>query len=258
MNELRVEITGPLATVIIDRPAKRNALTQQMWDELAVLARTVAEREDVRAVAFRSADPGVFSAGADIAEYRAHVGDVEWGLASQARVARALGSIRALAVPTFAVITGACVGGGAGIALACDFRLAGESAFFAITPARLGLVFPHEDIAALVDLVGATAAKRILFTGARFDASWALQNGFVDEVHPDSELEATITRWSAELDAVSPDSVRSMKSIISFVQQGVRNETAETRQLIEAALRGDDHREGVSAFLEGRPARFIG
>lgn len=257
MNELRLTLAGSLATITLDRPAKRNALTQDMWDELAALTGQAARAPSARVLLVRSAVPGVFSAGADIGEYRQHAGDVAWGLASQQRVGQALAAIREAPLPSVAVIDGACVGGGSGIALACDFRLATAAAFFAITPARLGMVFPHEDIAALVDLVGVAAAKRILLTGTRFDAPWALRAGFVNEVHADAAaLDEAARRWAADLTAVAPGSVRSMKRMIALVVAGVREPTPETRQLTADALAGPDHREGVTAFLEGRSAVF--
>lgn len=256
MQELTLRTDAGVATVSIDRPDKRNALTQSMWDELTELMHAAAADPTLRTLVVRSATPGMFSSGADIGEYRSFAGDVEWGLASQARVARALGAIRALPVPTIAVIDGPCVGGGSGIALACDLRLASERATFAITPAKLGLVFPHEDTAALVELVGASTAKRILLTGFRFDAQWALARRFVDELHPVAELDAAVDALLAEFAAVAPTSVRAMKHIIGLVQQGVAAATPETDQLVEAALRGPDHREGVTAFLERRAAVF--
>jgi enoyl-CoA hydratase/carnithine racemase len=256
MDELRLDLDGAVATITIRRPDKRNALTQQMWDELAVLATRVADSPAAHVLVVRSDVPGIFSAGADIGEYRRFAGDVAWGMASQARVGRALEGLRVLRIPTIAVIDGGCVGGGSSIALACDFRIASTSAFFAITPARLGLVFPHEDVTALVDLVGAAAAKRILFTGSRFEAEWALRSGFVDELHPSAELAAALDRWVDELTAVAPGSLRAMKEIIGLVRQGVRATTERSRNLVEEALASPDHREGVTAFLERRPARF--
>lgn len=258
MDELSLHIDGPVASIAIDRGTKRNALTQQMWEELALLAMRASKESATRVVVVRSRVPGVFSAGADIGEYRAAVGDPEWGMASQARVGRALAALRAIPVPTIALIDGPCIGGGSGIALACDFRIAAETATFAITPARLGLVFPHEDIAALANLVGLSATKRILFTGERFDATWAARIGFLDEVCQSGEMEATLRRWVDALIAVAPGSVRSMKHMVNLVQQGVRSATPDTLALVEAALRSRDHLEGVTAFLEGRRADFTG
>lgn len=256
MDELRLDMSASVATITIHRPEKRNALTQVMWDELTRLVRGAAAEPGARLVVVRSDVPGVFSAGADIGEYRSAAGDVEWGIASQARVGRALGALRSLSIPSIALIDGACVGGGSAIALSCDFRVASEDSFFAITPARLGLVFPHEDTAALVDLVGGSAAKRMLLTGSRVTADWALRTGLVDEVHPADSLDAALAAWTAELTATAPGSVQAMKRVVELVQQGVRTATPESRSLVECALRSADHREGVTAFLEQRPAHF--
>lgn len=255
-EELRLTIVDGVATVWIDRRAKRNALTQQMWDQLTGLVHAASDNLAVRALLIRSAVPGVFSSGADINEYRDFAGDVDWGMSSQVRVGRALGAIRAVPVPAIAVIDGPCIGGGSGIALACDLRVASERSTFAITPAKLGLVFPHEDTTALVDLVGAATAKRILLTGFRFNAQWALARGFVDEVHPADQLDVAVDALMAEFMAMAPTSVRAMKRVVDLVQQGVRGATPETDELVERALRGADHREGVTAFLERRTAVF--
>jgi enoyl-CoA hydratase/carnithine racemase len=256
MDEVRLEIAPPIATIKIYRPLKRNALNQAMWDALADAVERAASDERMRAIVLASAVPGVFSAGADIDEYRRFAGDVDWGLASQARVARALTAIASAPVPTLAAIDGACVGGGSGIALACDFRIASTTAFFSIPAVRLGLVFPHEFITALLDLVGPSAAKRILLTGRRFDADWALQVGFVDEIHPPAELDAVVSRWVEEIVSVAPGAVRATKAVIALTEQGIRQPTAETERLVEAALASADHREGVAAFLEGRAPDF--
>jgi enoyl-CoA hydratase/carnithine racemase len=256
MNELRLTVDDSVATIAIDRPDKRNALTQQMWDELATLVIRAGQDPSARVLQVRSAAPGVFSAGADIGEYRRFAGDVEWGLASQRRVGRALAAIRESPLPSIAVIDGACVGGGSGIALACDFRLVSSAAFFAITPARLGMVFPHEEIAHLIDLTGVAAAKRILLTGTRFDAQWALRTGFVDEVHAPADLDSAVQRLVGELTAVAPGSVRSMKRMIALAAAGVREPTEEIHRLTAEALAGPDHQEGVTAFLEGRTPVF--
>jgi enoyl-CoA hydratase/carnithine racemase len=257
VKELRVVVEGSVASVIIDRPAKRNALTQQMWAELTKIARAVTGDPRIRVVVIRSDVAGVFSAGADIGEYRAHAGDVSWGVRSQARVEEALGALRQIPVPTIAVIDGPCMGGGGGIAIACDFRVATDRAVFAITAARLGLVFPFPEVAALVDLVGATAAKRILLTGGIFDAEWARQARLVDTVCAAAELPVELARWIAELGGAAPGSSRAMKRMISLVVSGQRAATDETREMLLAALSGDEHREGVTAFLEGRPPIFV-
>jgi enoyl-CoA hydratase/carnithine racemase len=252
---LRVGHDGPVASVVLDRPGRRNALTAVMWEALPALV-AAATTPGIRVVVVRSAVEGVFCAGADVAEYRANAGDVAWGVANQRRVAAALGALRDCPLPTVAAVDGPCVGGGSGIALACDFRLASTRSRFSIPPARLGLVFPVEDTAELVDLVGIAAARRILLTGGTFDADWAGAVGFVDEVHPPEDLDGAVTALCEELSAVSATSVRHMKRILALVSEGQRRASAETDALVVDALAGPDHHEGVRAFLERRAPRF--
>jgi len=258
MQNLALETDGAVAALVVDRANKHNAFTQEMWHELPQILAKIHRLDDVRVLLIRSATPGIFCAGADVNEYREHAGDAKWGIQSQDRVARALASIRAIPVPTVAVIDGPCVGGGAGIALACDFRLSTERSAFAITPAKLGLVFPFEDIAALIALVGAADAKQMLFTGRRFDPHWALRTGFVNELHPSESIDAAAAELAAELASVAPGSVRGMKQMIAAVQAGHRESTPATDRIVAEALVGDDHLEGVTAFLERRPAHFRG
>lgn len=258
MDFLRTEIDGPVATLVLDRPARRNALTQSMWADVPRLLAEVAAQPGVRALLVRSAVEGVFCAGADVSEYRDNAGDVEWGIQSQARVAAALAAIRSLRVPTIASIDGACVGGGAAIVLACDLRLCSIRATFAITPAKLGLVFPAEDIAALVALVGVAEAKHMLFTGRLFDADWAVSAGFVNGRYSPEELAHATDELVRSVASVSPSSVSSMKELIGAVGETGPAASARIDEIVSESLRSADHLEGVTAFLERRAPHFTG
>lgn len=256
MESLRLERDGHVVSLVIDRAHRRNALTQEMWEAIPDLIASIAGDAHVRMVVVRSAAAGIFSAGADVVEYREHAGDVPWGLASQRRVQSALAAIRDLPAPTLAAIDGPCIGGAVGIALACDFRVATRRSTFGCPPAKLGMVFPVDDTVHLVHLVGPAAAKRLLFTGATVDAEHAGRMRFVDELCAPEELDSVVSRWSGELVSTAPGSVRSMKRIIGLVQDGLTASTPETDAMVEAALRSREHREGVTAFLERRPADF--
>ncbi len=179
---LRLERDDHVVSLILNRAERANAFTEEMWDGLPALVEQAGAMaaDGARVLVVRSAAERAFSAGADLEEYRAHADDAEWGLGNHDRVTRALDAVRDSALPTVAVIAGACVGGGAGLAVACDLRVCSDDSVFAITPARLGLVYPYADTLALVQLVGPSAARRMLLTGARFDAAWALRVGLVD------------------------------------------------------------------------------
>jgi enoyl-CoA hydratase/carnithine racemase len=253
---MHLERDGHVVSLVIDRAGRRNALTQEMWGALPDLVAPVGSDPTVRLFAVRSATPGVFSAGADVVEYRENAGDVAWGLASQRRVQRALAAIRSIRAASLAVVDGPCIGGAVGIALACDFRIATRRSTFGCPPAKLGMVFPVDDTVHLVRLVGPSAAKRLLFTGATIGADRAAEIRLVDELCDTDALDSVVARWIDELTATAPGSVRSMKRIIEMVQDGLTASTPETDAMVEAALRGSEHREGVSAFLERRSAVF--
>lgn len=255
VHTLRTELDGRVASLVIDRPETKNALDQDMWERLPVLLDECA-RAPVGVLLVRSATDGMFSSGADIREYRENAGDPEWGMDSQTRVQAALTALREFPAPTAAVIDGPCVGGGAGLALACDFRLCSERSSFGIPPAKLGLVFPYSDLAALVGLVGPNHAKRILFTGQVFSAEWAGTIGFVDEVHPADNLAAAVDALVQQLLATAPGSVRAMKRLIAMVERHDPDAPAVAARLASEALAGPEHREGVTAFLERRPPDF--
>ena len=156
--------------------------------------------------------------------------------------------------PTIAVIDGDCVGGGCGIALACDLRVAGPKARFGITPAKLGLVYPLHDTKLLVDAIGPSQAKRILFTGQILPADEALRIGLITLLAEDPYGEAdTLAETMA---SVSSHSQQMSKSIIKRILDGQADDDDASRALFDSAFEGDDFKEGVSAFLEKRKPVF--
>jgi enoyl-CoA hydratase/carnithine racemase len=247
---LRLEIHGPVAHLIIDRAAKRNAFNQAMWDALPGLVAQTMGDDNVRVFVLRSAEPGMFCAGADIGELSANAANPDWLLANQTAINRAQHDLTRAAKPTVALIDGDCVGGGCGLALACDLRIASGRSRFGITPAKLGLVYPLHDTKLLVDLVGPATAKRILFTGTLIDAAEAHRIGLIDEIADNADtLIDTMT-------GVSGHSQRESKAMIRRILDGQIADDDATRALFAAAFSGDDFKEGVSAFLEKRSPQF--
>lgn len=247
---LRLENNGPAAHLIIDRAAKRNAFNQAMWDTLpGLLAQAMAD-DNVRVLVLRSAEPGTFCAGADIGELSANAANPDWLTTNQTAINRAQYDLTRAAKPTIALIDGDCVGGGCGLALACDLRIASARSRFGITPAKLGLVYPLHDTKLLVDLVGPAAAKRILFTGSLIDASEAHRIGLIDQVtdNADTLIES--------MTSVSGHSQRESKAMIRRILDGQVADDDDTRALFAAAFTGPDFKEGVSAFLEKRKPDF--
>lgn len=231
-DELMLQTQGSAVHLLLNRPEKANALTQEMWDALPGLMTHAATIPGARVLVLRSASDRVFSAGADVAEYRENAGTVEWGLDNHVRVTRATQAIADCPLATVARIAGPCAGGAVGLIAACDLRIAAEDALFAVPPARLGLVYPQPDTARLVDLIGPSATKRLLLTAARMDARWALRTGLVDDVVHLDDLDAAIDQIVTQVAAGAPVSVRAMKRTVAAALAGVREEDDLTRSLL--------------------------
>lgn len=247
---LRLETHGAVAHLIIDRVAKRNAFNQAMWDALPGLVAEAMADDKVRVLVLRAAEPGIFCAGADIGELAANAADPDWLAANQTAINRAQYDLTRAPKPTVALIDGDCVGGGCGLALACDLRIASARSRFGITPAKLGLVYPLHDTKLLVDLVGPANAKRILFTGTLIDSAQAHRIGLIDDI--DDNADALLDT----LTSVSDHSQQQVKAMIRRILDGQTEDDDSTRAMFADAFRGEDFREGVDAFLTKRKPDF--
>lgn len=253
-SNLSLTLDNHVAHLIIDRPDKRNAFTQAMWEALPELVERAMLNPDIRVMILRASVPGAFSAGADIAEFGAGAQDPDWRIRNQAAIRRAMETLARAPKPVIAQIEGDCIGGGCGLSLACDFRIATPSARFGITPAKLGLVYSLHDTKLLVDLVGPAAAKRILFTAQLVDAAEAYRIGLVDEIAQDAG--AAAAALALHIASVSPHSVRASKAMIGRIVHGQAEDDAETLAQFADAFDGPDFREGVAAFLAKRKPEF--
>ena len=248
---LGLEIDGRVATLTIDRPAKRNAMSFEMWSALPDLLGKVGADDDVRALVIRGTDH--FSAGADISEFTTLRADPDGARRYGAAVHAGERAIAGLAKPVIAAVRGVCVGGGCEIALACDIRVAAQDARFGITPAKLGIVYNATSTKRLVEAVGPAWARQILFTADIIDAATALRIGLVNELCADPVARASeLARTMAGRSQVS---VRGAKTIIAGIT-GDAEEDDAVHALYESSVRSDDYAEGVRAFLEKRPPRF--
>ena len=246
---VRLEIDGAVARLLLDRPEKRNAVTQTMWDAFpALIADAVAS--PARLILLASAAPGLFCAGADIGEFAAGARDAAWLADNQAAINRTQHDLTRAEKPTIAFVDGDCIGGGCGLALACDLRVATPRARFGITPAKLGLVYPLHDTKLLVDLIGPAHAKRLLYTGMLIGAEEALRIGLIDAIAdaPDAMIDAIV--------AQSGHSQRATKAMIRRILDGQVADDDATRAMFSKAFAGADFDEGVSAFLGKRKADF--
>jgi enoyl-CoA hydratase/carnithine racemase len=247
---LRLEKHGAGAHLLIDRAAKRNAFDLAMWEAVPRILANAAEDPELRLLVLRAAEPGAFCAGADIGELLANKDDAQWRAANQSAINRAQFELTRFPLPTIAYIDGDCVGGGCGLALACDLRLATARARFGITPAKLGLVYPLHDVKLLTDLVGPGQARRLLYTGELIPADEALRIGMVEALGTD------LPGFVEPILAASPYSTRSIKGFVRRVIEGQSRDDDETLAIFAAAFTGPDFHEGTSAFVEKRKPEF--
>ena len=256
MSDLKLEFAGALARVTLNRPAQRNAINSAMWQELPSIVAKIAARATTKVVLLQGAGEHAFSAGADIIEMQRALADPDSMRVMQEAVQVAQARWCELPMPSIAVIRGACTGGGCGLAVACDLRLAASDSFFAVPPAKLGLVYSLADTERLVALVGAAVAKELLFSGTRLDAARALQVGLVNRVVPVTALTSAAETLAGDIAANSSHSVRAAKRVVNAVVSGDAAEANATRKLYYESFSSSDFAEGAHAFLEKRPAKF--
>lgn len=246
-----------IAVVTIGRPKRRNAMTLAMWRELARVFAELGADNGVRAIVLTGSG-GAFSAGADILEFPAVRATVADGRAYEEAGDHCQTAIASSPKPTIAAITGPCYGGGVGLALACDFRVADASAYFAIPAARLSNVYGVVETRALFDAVGVAAAKEVLFTGRRYDANEAHEIGLATHFTTSDAL-AAARALAASMSTSAPLTIKGTKVILEAI---ARAETAERVGAIHAvkdeAMASADYKEGVAAFAAKRDPVFRG
>lgn len=252
-EHLRLEIGDPVATLTIDRPAKRNAISYDMWSSIPEVVARV-EESAARVLVVRGGEH--FSAGADISEFQSLRAGADGAAKYSEAVHAGERALSGMTKPSIAAIGGFCIGGGCEIALACDMRIAADNAVFGITPAKLGIVYNFTSTRQLVDVVGPAWAKQILFSGEFLDAPTALRIGMVNEVHPAGELTERVDAVASTIATRAQVSVHGAKSIINRIQGGLDDEDAEVVALYDKAHSSEDYAEGVAAFLEKRKPQF--
>ena len=248
---LRVEVVDTVATLWLDRPAKRNAVTYDMWVGIAAHCERLAADDAVRLLVVRGVGEH-FCAGADIAG----MGTVSGGAYKRANEA-ADAALAAFSKPSVAVVTGACVGGGTEIAVACDLRIADSTSRFGITPARLGIVYPASATARVVQLIGPSATKHLLFSAELIGVDRALRIGLVDEVHEPAELDARVAELT-RLMATERSLLTQMasKEIVDALTSDGAVDPAVDQRWGRAVAASSDAAEGVAAFVERRSPNF--
>ena len=251
---LAVTRDGAVATLWLNRPAKRNAVTLAMWEGIALLLRELADDPSVRVLVVRGAGDH-FCAGADIAELGV-LGEPASGTSYRTANRAAEDALARFPKPSIALVEGYCIGGGCEIAVACDLRLVERGARFGITPARLGIVYPPFALERVVKLIGASAAKYLLYSSELIDSERALRVGLVDEVHAPDVLEERVHAFASSLAEQSLLTQRAAKEMIAAVVDHGAIDAELARTWEREGQAGPDLAEGLRAFAQRTRPRF--
>jgi methylglutaconyl-CoA hydratase len=248
---------GGVAAVTLNRPEAHNAMSRELCLELRALADQLGGDPAIRAVVITGAGVKAFSAGADLKERKGVTAD-ETGPYVDA-ISGATDAWARMPKPTIAAVNGYAFGGGMELALACDFRVAADTAQFGLTEVRLGILPGAGGTVRLPRLIGVARAKELILLGRRIDAHRALEIGLVSDVVPRAQLAESVDRILAELAGCAPRSVELAKRAI---ERGVELPVDEAlrleRECYDVTLYTEDRNEGLRAFAEKRPPRYQG
>jgi enoyl-CoA hydratase len=259
MADILVEHEGPIATVVFNRPATRNAISLAMWTEIARVTEGLDKDDSVRAVVYRGAGTVAFASGADISEFKEQRKDTDSAVRYNAQTQAAYATIRECRKPTVAMIFGFCMGGAMAVAMACDLRFAAEGSKFGIPAARLSIIYGADSVGQLVDLVGPAYAKDILYSARTVEDREALAMGFIQRLVPPADLERYTYEYLRKVCDNAPLSVRGAKVTIESYLHGLTDaRRKKLRELSIEATESEDYKEGTRAFLEKRAPRFQG
>jgi enoyl-CoA hydratase/carnithine racemase len=257
-DALRVTRDGPIATLVLNRPEKHNAITREMWGALPGLLAELDRDGGVRVLVIRGEGEAAFASGADISEFGRVRADIDTARAYSVLVDAAERALANFPRPTIAMIHGFCVGGGLELALACDVRWASRTARFGITAARLGIVYSVGATRRLAGVVGPSHARDLLYSGRLVDAEAAHTMGLVNTVCEPQSLAAETYAYARVLAEQAPLSQRGAKLLLQHLVGESRMTDAELVAVVERAYDSEDYREGVRAFLDRRTPRFRG
>lgn len=219
-----LDMDGPVARLVLNRPEARNALPVGGWEALA--ERIALAGSSGAHMLVLSGASGAFCAGADLVEFDALRADQAARPRFRLAMRGAIDALRALPIATVARIHGPCFGAGVALAMGCDMRIAAPDARFAITPAKMGIGYPQEDVARLVSLVGPGWAARLLFSGEAIDAARAERIGLVEAVASEEEFEGLVR----SVLACDPASIAMLKRGIGLALAGAAEDVEQDRR----------------------------
>lgn len=245
--------------ITFNQPEKRNAMSVEMWDGLSAILDGWAPDPAVRVVVLTGAGDKAFVSGADISQFEKSRSNADAQKEYDKLTSAGRRQLAAFGKPVIARIQGFCLGGGLGIAMQADLRIASAGSAFGIPAAKLGISYGYDMVSRLIGLVGHAHARMLLLTGDRIGAAEAERIGLVNRVVPDAELDATVDRLAETIAGNAPLSVKGMKfTLAQALRDPADRDMDGVLAAIGACFDSADYTEGRTAFMEKRKPRFVG
>lgn len=252
-------VTDGVGVITFNNPAKRNAMSLDMWEGLGQALVELRDDPDVRVVIMVGAGDKAFVSGADISQFEKtrHNAEASEEYSRKSAAQRAL--LADYPKPTIACIRGFCLGGGMQVAMLADIRLASEYSQFGIPAAKLGIAYGYEGLKHLVSLVGPSWARLLMYTGMRIDSAEAVRIGLVDRVIADLDLWDETLQIARTISGNAPLAIQAAKITIAQVLKDESHRDMDAiRNIGTACMDSEDFREGRQAFMEKRKPQFKG
>lgn len=246
-------------TIVFNQPEKRNAMSIAMWDGMAEALDIFAADPEIRCVVLEGAGGKAFVSGADISQFEQNRSDADAQRQYNIKTSHGRQKLAEFSKPVIAKIQGFCMGGGLGIAMSCDMRIAGAGSEFGIPAAKLGIAYGFDMVSNLVALVGPAHAHFILMTGGRLDAPEAERMGLINKLHPAEALDAEVAKITSIIAVNAPISLRANKRTVRAVLADPEaRDMAAIAADQDACFDSADYREGRHAFMAKRKPAFTG
>lgn len=256
---IRYAVANGAATLTIDQPSKMNAMTFEMWSSLPGLVARAAADPAVRVIAVTGAGEKAFCAGADISQFGDKRSSADAVAAYDRAVAEGQAALNNAAKPTVAVIRGICFGGGFGLAMCCDLRIASSDSRFRVPAARLGLGYTFKNLQLLVQKLGPGPVADLFYSARIIDAGEAHQAGVVNSLFDRETFEAEAASYVARIAGNAPLTLKAVKrALIELARPEAERDASAVDALVAACFHSEDYREGQKAFKEKRDPVFKG